>query len=276
MYFDPIAQREFAKHFLGPALKNNTLTAPLKLMIIDDNRNYFPNHADIIFNDPEAAKYIDGIALHWYSWWIGPEGLALTNNGHLTKFILATEACNHWSEAFPERWSGKKGPHLGNWTYGEYYAQNIIEDLENSVVGWIDWNMVLDETGGPSWIGASTDASIIANASADEFYKQPMYYVLAHFSKFVRPGAIRVGSTVTSDEGRNLGCRAVGSTKNLCATASLDPATGQVTVVLMNRDPNRDYRIKLGLKGKPSAAIISLEMERNSIATVVFNTPAET
>ena len=71
-----------------------------------------------ILNDPEAEKYVSGMAVHWYSWWLGPENLERTSKTFPDKFLLATEACNAWNPAFPEYWD-RRGPHLGNWTYGE-------------------------------------------------------------------------------------------------------------------------------------------------------------
>jgi glucosylceramidase len=69
------------------------------------------------------------------------------------------------------------------------YAQDILGDLNNFAVGWTDWNIVLDMKGGPNWAGNVVDAPIIAEAeSGDTFYKQPMYYYLGHFTKFLPPG----------------------------------------------------------------------------------------
>lgn len=63
-------------------------------------------------------------------------------------------------------------------------------------VGWIDWNMALSPHGGPTYINFFADSPIIVNASANEFYKQPMYYAMGHFSKNVVSGSIRVGLDV--------------------------------------------------------------------------------
>lgn len=65
------------------------------------------------------------------------------------------------------------------------YAKNIIENMLNWVSSWIDWNIALDMTGGPNFINNFVDSPLIVNSAADEFYKQPMFYVLGHFSKFV-------------------------------------------------------------------------------------------
>jgi len=64
--------------------------------------------------------------------------------------------------------------------------------------GWIDWNLALDVGGGPNWSNNFVDAPIIVNATAKEYYKQPMFYALAHFSRFLAPDSQRIG---TKDEG---------------------------------------------------------------------------
>lgn len=66
------------------------------------------------------------------------------------------------------------------------------------VSGWMDWNMVLSVTGGPSWAENYVDSSILVNSTAGEFYKQPMYYALAHFSKFIPPDSVRIETSVVS------------------------------------------------------------------------------
>ena len=64
-----------------------------------------------------------------------------------------------------------------------------MQDLDHKVAGWVDWNIALDLNGGPNWQDNRADSPIIVNATADEFYKQPMYYAIGHFSKFVVPGS---------------------------------------------------------------------------------------
>jgi glucosylceramidase len=71
--------------------------------------------------------------------------------------------------------------------------------INHWVSGWIDWNLALNSVGGPTYLNNNLDASIIVNATANEFYKQPMFYALAHFSKFVPPGSKRIQLTSTAD-----------------------------------------------------------------------------
>lgn len=79
-----------------------------------------------------------------------------------------------------------------------------LQDLNYDSVGWIDWNFAVDLDGGPSWLNNGVDAGIVVNATANEFYKQPLYYALAQFSKFIPPGSVRVDvspSTLASAAG---------------------------------------------------------------------------
>ena len=73
--------------------------------------------------------------------------------------------------------------------------------LNHWVCGWIDWNLALNTDGGPTYLHNYLDAAIIVNATANEFYKQPIFYALAHLSKFVPPGSKRIQLTSTTDSG---------------------------------------------------------------------------
>src|SRR5690606_29822392 len=79
------------------------------------------------------------------------------------------------------------------------YARDIIGCLNNGVDGWIDWNMVLDRQGGPNWAKNWCVAPVIVDPEQDEVYITPLYYSLAHFSRFIRPGAVRIGFENTSE-----------------------------------------------------------------------------
>jgi glucosylceramidase len=64
--------------------------------------------------------------------------------------------------------------------------------LNHYTTGWVDWNLALDLEGGPNWANNFVDAPIIINATAYEFYKQPFFYALGHFSKFLLPDSVKV------------------------------------------------------------------------------------
>ena len=113
----PETQRDFVKLDLGPALeKAGYGPENLKLMIFDDNVPRLEEYADIILNNTDAAKYVSGIAFHWYS--TNDQNivnLQKTHNKHPNYFQLSTEAC------ILER------PKIGSWNNGERYAYNIIQ-----------------------------------------------------------------------------------------------------------------------------------------------------
>lgn len=182
--FTPEMQRDFIAKDLGPALAENGFSH-VKLMILDDVRTFLPYWAEVVLKDPEAAKYVSGIAVHWYQDLFIP---AIALNDTYSEFgedyfLLATEACEL------DLVDKSKSVKLGNWHYAEHYFVDIIEDLANGVAGWVDWNIALDMNGGPNWMGNYVDSPIIVNFEKGEFYKQPMFYAMAHFSKFVLPGA---------------------------------------------------------------------------------------
>uniref|UniRef100_H2YNM8 Glucosylceramidase n=1 Tax=Ciona savignyi TaxID=51511 RepID=H2YNM8_CIOSA len=188
MGFTAEMQRDFIKTDLGPMLKKYNY-GHIKLMILDDQRVFLPAFPEVVLADKEAAQYVSGIGVHWYwDWLVGPYVLSDTHNKFPETFILATEACN---KDTPQ-------PDLGKWDSGVKYSNSILDNLNNWAVGWVDWNMCLDLKGGPNWAQNFDDSPIIANASADEFYKQPMFYHMGHFSKFLVEGSTRIHSSGTN------------------------------------------------------------------------------
>ena len=95
----------------------------------------------------------------------------------------------------------------GTWSKGEGYGYDILGDLESGGVGWTDWNIVLDQDGGPNHVGNFCDAAVIADLKGEEakLYYHPQYYYMGHFSKFLKEGARRVKSTVDGVEGMGEG-----------------------------------------------------------------------
>uniref|UniRef100_A0A1I7VFG0 Glucosylceramidase n=1 Tax=Loa loa TaxID=7209 RepID=A0A1I7VFG0_LOALO len=240
---------DFIKHHLGPVLRRNEVSRNISLMIMDDQRTQLPIWADVVLKDKEAAQYVSGIAVHWYSDFVPVSQLSETHNRHPNKFIFGTEACTGF-KPFEHR------PILGDWSRGDMYAHDIIQDLSHWVSGWTDWNLCLDLRGGPSFVKNYVDAPIIVNATADEFYKQPMFYVMGHFSKFIPPGSVRIELHFyvkpVSYEG----------------VAFITPAQQRI-LVLLNRD-NKSVTFSVEERTKNGIAL-RIELEPKSIATVVWN-----
>lgn len=192
MGFSPESMRDFVKLDLGPALQASGYGS-LKVMILDDERYDMTRWAETILQDKNASSFVSGIGVHWYGDFSDPGILDRTHEAFPDKFILGTEASEGFQAFVQEKVS------LGNWDRAETYASDIIQDLCHWVVGWVDWNLAVDTQGGPNWVKNFLDAPIIVNATSGEFYKQPMYYALAHFTKFLPRRSLRVG--VDADPG---------------------------------------------------------------------------
>ncbi|CDW52030.1 glucosylceramidase [Trichuris trichiura] len=186
MGFSPPMQRDFLKMDLGPALAGLNV----KIMILDDNRLMLPKWADVVLNDSEARKFVSFIAVHWYLDELTPSlTLQATHDRHPDVPMIGTEACEGWKV------TESRGPVLGSWLRAKNYIRSIMEDLNNWFVGWVDWNLALDLQGGPNWVRNFVDSPIIVDTTNNVFYKQPTYYVLGHFSKFLPPGSKRIAHT---------------------------------------------------------------------------------
>ncbi|XP_038044272.1 lysosomal acid glucosylceramidase-like [Patiria miniata] len=188
MAMQPPRMRDFIKMDLGPALHENGY-GHIKLMSHDDNLPGIFEDTETVLNDTETKAYTSGIALHWYQDnWPGADYDQLDKiiEHYPDQFILATEACEGYQ-------ANAEPVILGSWERGEAYSYDIIQDLNHFVSGWVDWNIALNMQGGPNWAKNEVDCPIIVDAENDAFYKQPMFYHMGHFSKFVPAGSVRIG-----------------------------------------------------------------------------------
>ncbi|XP_014166229.1 lysosomal acid glucosylceramidase-like [Geospiza fortis] len=141
-----------------------------------------------VLGNATAARYVAGLAVHWYLDAIVPPGCSLEATHKLfpDHFLLYTEACTGF---FMFRFAVS----LGCWERGDHYSYSILTVMNHFVSGWTDWNLALDLDGGPNWVKNFVDSPVIVDGSKDVFYKQPMFYHLGHFSKFIPEGSRRVG-----------------------------------------------------------------------------------
>ncbi|KAJ7397755.1 glucosylceramidase-like protein [Pitangus sulphuratus] len=184
--FTAAQQRDFILHDLGPALAHSAHRT--RLLMLDDQRIYLPHWAKVVLGNATAARYVAGLAVHWYLDPIVPPGCSLEATHKLfpDHFLLYTEACSGF---FTFRFAVS----LGCWERGDQYSHSILTVLNHFVAGWTDWNLALDLEGGPNWVKNFVDSPVIVDGSKDVFYKQPMFYHLGHFSKFIPEGSRRVG-----------------------------------------------------------------------------------
>ena len=236
-------EKNFIKNNLGPTLQKNNL-ADKKLIAWDHNRDLLYERASSLLNDPDAAKYVWGIGFHWYEPWSGGdqmfENVKLVNETFPDKKLIFTEGCN---DAF-------KAEDLKAWRLGERYGSSMINDFNDGAVGWTDWNVLLDENGGPNHVQNFCFAPVHADTKSGELIYTNSYYYIGHFSKFVRPGAKRIASSPSRSQ--------------LLSTAFVNP-DGKVSVVVMNKS-DKKISYFLWLDGN-AAEVSSLP---HSIQTLVF------
>jgi glucosylceramidase len=236
-------ERDFLKNHLGPTLRREGL-ADKKILAWDHNRDLIYQRVSTILSDPLAARYVWGVGYHWYEPWSGGDpmfdNVRLVHETFPDKPLVFTEGCN---DTFDAR-------RLGDWKLGEHYGHSMINDFNSGTSAWTDWNVLLDETGGPNHVGNFCFAPVHADTKTGRLIYTNAFYYLGHFSKFVRPGARRVASSP--------------SRSALLSTAFIS-ADGRVSAVVMNRgDKEVSYYLWVGGQ---SAEVSS---PPHSIQTLVF------
>jgi glucosylceramidase len=248
MHFSPEEMTNFVQHHLGPTLEKNG-KAQIKILGYDQNREHLDEWVDAMFKDEASSKYFSGTAVHWYAstYEVFPEALQYAHDKAPNKHLIQSEACVdaevpkwkddewYWSKEATD-WGWDWAPEEDKKYHPKYvpvyrYARDIIGCLNNWVDGWVDWNMVLDKQGGPNWFKNWCVAPVIVDPEKDEVYFTPLYHTMAHFSKFIRPGAQRIGFEISDD--------------TLLATAARNP-DGTIAVVVLNmgEDP-KNFEVSL-------------------------------
>eukprot|EP01121_Diplochlamys_sp_Union-15-3_P022547 TRINITY_DN9640_c0_g1_i2.p1 TRINITY_DN9640_c0_g1~~TRINITY_DN9640_c0_g1_i2.p1 ORF type:complete len:619 (-),score=106.86 TRINITY_DN9640_c0_g1_i2:4-1860(-) len=176
--YTPEEELEFLKLYLSPQLRKDH--PEVNVMIWDHNKDDIYKWVKVLYSDPSLNDYIWGTALHWYS----GQQFANVYHSHLLmpqKPLFATEATRDLNT------------NGDDWESGEAYGADIIGDMNNWVVGWTDWNLLLNTSGGPRHIDGGCDAPIMADVAKQEIYFRPQYYYFGQFTKFVPPKSIKIG-----------------------------------------------------------------------------------
>ena len=235
-------ERDFIKRYLGPTLQKQGMSSK-KLIAWDHNRDQVYQRASTILEDPAAAKYVWGIGYHWYETWTGSDmqfgNVQKVHESFPSTNLIFTEGC---VESF-------KRDRINEWFIGERYGYSLVNDFNNGTVAWTDWNILLDENGGPNHVGNFCFAPVHADTKTGELIYTNAYYYLGHFSKFIRPGAKRVISASNRTQ--------------LQSTAFLNK-DGKLAVVVLNLT-DKEIPYQLWIKGN-AATTVSLP---HSIATLV-------
>ncbi len=236
-------ERDFIKQYLGPTLAKQGL-AGKKLIAWDHNRDLMYQRASTVLEDKDAAKYVWGIGFHWYETWTGGsmrfDNVKMVNEAFPDKHLMFTEGC-------VEKFNLDS---INNWRLGERYGNSLINDFNNGMAAYTDWNVLLDEQGGPNHVGNFCFAPVHYNTQTKQLIYTNMYYYLGHFSKFIKPGARRIISS---------------SSRDVLQSTAFENADGSIAVVVMNNSDKKQL-YSLWIKGK-IAQTTSLP---HSISTLVL------
>ena len=215
-------ERDFVKQYLGPTLEKGGM-GNRKLIAWDHNRDLIYQRASTLLNDEEAARYVWGIGFHWYETWTGGgmqfDNLKRVAEAFPDKKLIFTEGC-------AERFDITR---INDWSLGEKYGRSLINDFNCGTVAWTDWNILLDENGGPNHVANYCFAPVHADTKTSKLIYTNSYYYLGHFSKFIQPGAKRIVSS--------------SSREKLLTTAFINPDRKIAVVVMNTSDDKQAFKL---------------------------------
>jgi glucosylceramidase len=233
MYMTALQQANFIKNYLGPAFANANLTT--KIIIYDHNCNK-PEYPLAILNDVGANAYVDGSAFHLYEGDIS--AMSTVHNAYPNKNLY-----------FTEQYTGTSGTFDGDL---KWHIKNvIIGSMRNWSRVALEWNLANDADFGPHTPGGCTTCKgAISINNSESFDRNVGYYIIAHVSKFVPPGSVRIASTQTG---------------NLNSVAFKTP-NGKKVLILEN-DGNSNENCTIVFNNKSFSALI----EAGAVATFLWN-----
>mmetsp|Transcript_102789 Transcript_102789/g.297159 ORF Transcript_102789/g.297159 Transcript_102789/m.297159 type:complete len:590 (+) Transcript_102789:100-1869(+) len=270
-------ERDFIRDHLGPTMHQHGLEG-VRILFWDHNRDGMLERAAITYADLEAAKYIWGMCWHWYGdprfeTWPPRHEVSFTDRQQDEKAIfelkgragfdnvrkvaeLRPDKHLIFSEGCQELSGRPLSKLLGDWKLGERYALNIINDVNSGCEGFIDWNLCLDEEGGPNHVGNTCAAAVICDSASQKVLYQPIFWYIGQFSRYIRPGARRVSCSTSRD--------------TLEVTAFVNP-DGRLAVVVMNQsDLSESFWLKVACDGGPEPfSSVWVDAPARSIVTLV-------
>lgn len=224
-------QADFIKTSLGPAFQKANIKT--KIIIYDHNADK-PEYPISILNDPEAKKYIDGSAFHLYGGVI--ENVSKVHEAHPDKNLY-----------FTEQWIGAPGNFDGDL---QWHTKNLIIGASRN---WcrtvLEWNLAADSNQKPHTPGGCTQCLGAVTIDGDLVTRNPAYYIVAHVSKFVRPGSVRIDSNIPID----------------LPNVAFKTPEGKVVVIVLN-DSKSDKKFNVKIGDEPFSTLLA----RGSVGTYIW------
>lgn len=233
MFMSAEQQASFIKEYLGPAFVTANLST--KIIIYDHNCDR-PDYPMSILNDPIANAFIDGSAFHLYA-------------GDISALTTVHDAYPNKNLYFTEQYTGTSGTFVGDL---KWHMKNvIIGSMRNWSKVALEWNLANDANFGPHTPGGCTTCKgAITINSSDSYERNVSYYIIAHASKFVPPGSVRVASTQKG---------------NINSIAFKTPAGKKVLILENDGDANEKCTIEYNQK------LFSTSLDGGFVATFIWN-----
>jgi glucosylceramidase len=231
-------EKAFLRDFLYPALEKNSL-ADVGIYIWDHNKERVYERArDII--DEKTVKMVKGVAFHWYS---GEhfEAVRLVSEQFPDKKLVFSEGCVEYSRFGAD----------DQLSHARMYAHDIIGNLKAGMHGYLDWNILLNEKGGPNHVGNFCEAPLMCDPEKNTVERKLSFEYIGHFSRFIKPGAIRIASSAYTDK---------------LDTVSFINPDGTLVSVYLNKT-GRALPVVIRLNGQ----VASFTLAANAIATGVID-----
>jgi glucosylceramidase len=244
-------QKSFLRDHLYPAFRDAGLTDKVGIYIWDHNKERILEYSRDIL-DEITSPMVEGIAFHWYS---GDhfEAVELTRKLFPDKILMSSECCGlhpPGKTGFMGLFGGSKTPETVEIEDAFAYAHDIIGNLNAGMNRWIDWNLLVDKDGGPRHVPSGFAAPMIANEDGT-YRKNLTFDFIGHFSRYILPGAVRIGYSRCSDQ--------------IEMTSAKNP-DGSIVAVLLNKG-QEDVKYALRMNGN----VIRLSLPARTLSTVVLS-----
>ena len=236
--YTPEEEGEFAVESLIPALRSAGL-GDVAVFIWDHNKEEVYSRAKAVFKNWKVRECVDGIAVHWYT---GDhfEAIEAVKKMYPEKQFFFTEGCVEYSR-FADSGEVQKA---------EMYAHDMLGNLNAGIEAFFDWNLLLDEKGGPNHVGNFCAAPMMCNPKENTLEKRLSYYYIGHFSRYIKRGARQVMSSRYTDK---------------VETAAFINPDGERVVVVLNKTDS-PVEITLREEGIGSSMVI----DAHAIMTCIY------
>ena len=225
-------QADFIKNHLGPAFKTANLST--KIVAYDHNCNK-PEYPIAVLNDPGANPYVDGSAFHLYE-------------GDISALSTVHSAFPNKNIYFTEQYTSSTGSYEGDL---KWHVKNvIIGSMRNWSKTALEWNLANNASFGPNTPGGCTTCKgALTINSSDSFTRNVGYYIIAHASKFVPSGSVRISSNFSG---------------NLNNVAFKTPSGKKVLIVENDGNTSEIFNIKY------NGNWITTSLEAGSVGTYIW------